>query len=191
MGVYIKWAIGLALAGLIAYLLIHFVPGFRLYEKKEVVANDSLRVLSNRIDALIASHESDMAIINNATRTVELQTAKSASVVPNVTLQVKGLDQTAQLRSIVADLLSRKLDTTTPKRVESTAIALRIADTVEVQRDILQIGYAIQSEQGKLTRDTLTQHRAYEERGKVIASIRGWFTRRNRKLRDHVLNSPK
>lgn len=192
--------------GLLFVLLFWFVPDLRRWGKSQTTTNqelsDTLRSERKRRETaenlLAIKTESFERIF----RELELQLAKSATVVPNVKLEVSGLSALAQRQSNLENLIAsgylKPPDTAKVTPVvtynvpanEALTIKLRVCDSLATRYTYIERGYAAMKEAYRLRGDSLKELREFTDDGKDLAQQKGWFTGRNKRLRQHAKTPP-
>ncbi|QMW05354.1 hypothetical protein [Spirosoma foliorum] len=186
MSTGLKWGL-LALAGVIAFLLIHFVPGVKFWERNDAVQTDEIATLNQKLKEAQTQLSEERKINYLSTQSTALARAGEKATIPTVTLRVQALPLAEQQR-IIGDYLLRHnyLKAGDTARVEATAIALTVCDTIMVHDTLYRVEYADTGVRLALAQDSLKAYARKERRMREIASKKGLFTGRNPQLRDEA-----
>lgn len=192
--------------GLLFVLLFWFVPDLRRWGKSQNSTNkelsDSLR--SERAKSFNLANEQAKLSASLARIEREFEDARwrNATVVPNVKLEVSGLSAIAQRQSNLENLIAsgylKPPDTVRVTPVvtynvpanEALTIKLRVCDSLETRYTYIERGYAAMKEAYRLRGDSLKELREFTDDGKDLAQQKGWFTGRNKRLRQHAKTPP-
>lgn len=197
-----KWIIGAVLAIVIGYLLFTYVPGFRFWEKQradELAQRDKLELLADANVKLIREFADFKAQIQ---RDKQRSDDRQASVLPNIKVEVSGLTALAQRQANLENLIRSNLltpdDTSKVTPVVSynepankaITIKLRLFDSLQTRSIYIDRAYSSLNQAFKFRGDSMRKARDWIDEGKQIARKKGWFTGRNKELRQHAQHPP-
>lgn len=201
-----KIVTGVLAVALLFVLLFWFVPDLRRWGKSQTSTNkelsDSLKSERTKSFNLANEQAKLSASLERIEREFEDARWRNATVVPNVKLEVSGLSAIAQRQSNLENLIvSGYLKPPDTARVtptvsynlpanEALTIKLRVCDSMATRYSYIERGYAALKEAYRLRGDSLKEAKAFTAEGKEIASEKGWFTGRNKRLRKHSQSPP-
>ncbi|GAB3973802.1 hypothetical protein GCM10028806_28430 [Spirosoma terrae] len=191
---------------LLFVLLFWFVPDLRSWGKSQNSTNkelsDSLKSERTKSFNLANEQAKLSASLARIEREFEDARWRNATVVPNVKLEVSGLSAIAQRQSNLENLiLSGYLKPPDTAKVtpvvtynvptnEALTIKLRVCDSMQARNSYVERGYAALKEAYRLRGDSLKELREFTDDGKDLAQQKGWFTGRNKRLRQHAKTPP-
>ncbi|MVM35272.1 hypothetical protein GO755_34945 [Spirosoma sp. HMF4905] len=197
-----KWIVGPAILAGIGYLLFTYVPGFKFWEKQraqENTARDSLQRVTMANAKLAKDFADFKAQIEQDKKSSD---DRSASVLPNIKVDVAGLtalaQRTANLENLIRSNLLTPADTAKATPVvsynepanQAITIKLRLFDSLQTKQIYTERAWSSLNQAYRIRGDTMGKARAWANEGKAIAKKKGLFTGRNKELREHSLHPP-